>query len=598
MLGPVLAQELLLGSRRSRQHLFRRIYTGWLAAQLLFFYFLYLVNANVIGSRIFGGAINPYAASDFATSFVGKLVYQQLLLLLLATPAFTAGAITDEKASGTLQYLLAADLTSWEIVLGKLLGRTAQVAVLALAALPLLCFIGIFGGLNLILVIALLAVSVAPMFALGAASLLASVWSRQTRDAVLGVYFVGAVAYLVLWCLGWLAPFDPLYVLEPAWGENPDVKDLAGRLFVSVLAWGSIGALCLGLATWRLRSVYLKQLEGEGRPKKLRWWRARRGAISDEPVRWKERHVEGVAPLAVLRRVPRWVGLAFVFAATSLASLTIIVANLQGSAGVSEALALIINLKFSQLSVPPGALSDYFVWQGLVALFLATLVVGVRCSGAVTGERERQTWEALLMTPLPSPQLIRGKLRGIIGASYPYLLAYAVPALFFSIWGSLLQASPAPFLWTLLLLGVTWLAMAFVGAAGLWCSVRSKSSWRSLLGTVLIGYVGGFMLYGVALPVAGIVYGVVYLTLLLVDLAMGHNPNTGLASLFSRAGGAYVVATCLALIGGFLLAIKLFLVTAQQYVALRERVRHWKEEPRIYTRRRPRRQPLASDNPK
>jgi ABC-type Na+ efflux pump permease subunit len=238
------------------------------------------------------------------------------------------------------------------------------------------------------------------------------------------------------------------------------------------------------------------------------------------------------------------------------------------------------------------------VWQSLVALFLATLVVGVRCSGAVTGERERQTWEALLMTPLPSPQLIRGKLRGIIGASYPYLLAYAVPALFFSIWGSLLQASPAPFLWTLLLLGVTWLAMAFVGAAGLWCSVRSKSSWRSLLGTVLIGYVGGFMLYGVALPVAGIVYGVVYLTLLLVDLALGHNPNTGLASLFSRAGGAYVVATCLALIGGFLLAIKLFLVTAQQYVALRERVRHWKEEPRIYKRRRPRRQPLASDNSK
>src|SRR5258708_3173970 len=136
MLGPVLAQELLLGSRRSRQHLFRWIYTGWLAAQLLFFYFLYLVNANVICSRIFGGA----------------------------------------------------DLTCWEIVVGKLRGRAAQVAVLALGALPLLCFIGIFGGLNLILVIALLAVSVAPMFALGAASLLASVWSRQTRDAVLGVY--------------------------------------------------------------------------------------------------------------------------------------------------------------------------------------------------------------------------------------------------------------------------------------------------------------------------------------------------------------------------------------------------------------------------
>src|SRR5437868_6931854 len=308
MIGPVLAQELLLGSRRSRQHLFRRIYTGWLAAQVLFFYFLYLVDANIIGYKMFGAAINNHATTDFATSFVGKLVYQQLVLLLLATPAFAAGAITDEKASGTLQYLLAADLASSEIILGKLLGRAAQVAVLALAALPLLCFIGVFGGLNLLFLLALLAVSIAPMFALGAASLLASVWSKQTRDAVLAVYFVGIVGYLVLWYLGWLAPFDPLYVLDPAWGASPDVKALAGRLLLSILAWGGIGALSLGLATWRLRSVYLKQLEGEGRAKKVRWWRARRGAIADEPIRWKERHVEGVAPLAMLRRVPRWVG--------------------------------------------------------------------------------------------------------------------------------------------------------------------------------------------------------------------------------------------------------------------------------------------------
>jgi len=109
MIGPVLARKLLLGSRRSRQHLFRRIYTGWLVAQLLLFYFLYLIEANLIGKWMFSGAVNPSATTDFA-----EFVYQQADLSAIhfapafATPAFTAGAITDEKASGTLQYLLAA----------------------------------------------------------------------------------------------------------------------------------------------------------------------------------------------------------------------------------------------------------------------------------------------------------------------------------------------------------------------------------------------------------------------------------------------------------------------------------------------------------
>src|ERR1700694_2278590 len=162
MIGPVLAQEMLLGSRRSRQHLFRRIYTGWLVAQLLLFYFLYLIEANLIGKWMFSGSVNPSATTDFASSFISKLIYQQFILLLLVTPAFTAGAITDEKASGTLQYLLAADPTAWEIIFGKLLGRASQVGFLALASLPVLCFMGVFGGVSLLFVTAFVAVTIAP----------------------------------------------------------------------------------------------------------------------------------------------------------------------------------------------------------------------------------------------------------------------------------------------------------------------------------------------------------------------------------------------------------------------------------------------------
>ena len=49
-------------------------------------------------------------------------------------------------------------------------------------------------------------------------------------------------------------------------------------------------------------------------------------------------------------------------------------------------------------SITPAG--EEFYWQGFAVMLLAALLLGVRCSGAVTGERERQTWEALLLTPL------------------------------------------------------------------------------------------------------------------------------------------------------------------------------------------------------
>ena len=63
--------------------------------------------------------------------------------------------------------------------------------------------------------------------------------------------------------------------------------------------------------------------------------------------------------------------------------------------------------------------------------------------------------------------MIHGKLWGVTGASYWYLLAYGAPAVMLSVLGGVLA-----FFWTLLWLGVTVLAMYFVGAAGLYCSAR------------------------------------------------------------------------------------------------------------------------------
>src|SRR5262249_37939604 len=155
-------------------------------------------------------------------------------------------------------------------------------------------------------------------------------------------------------------------------------------------------------------------------------------------------------------------------------------------------------------------------------------------------------------------QLIRAKLWGIIGASYPYLAAYAIPALLLGF-----VAGIAAFLWTAALLVGAWLAMCFVGAAGLWCSVRSKGSWLSLLGTMFISYVGGWVLVVLAFPVILILYGTIMATLFILDGPYGTN----MARPFAASGYGFFLGCYGALLAIFILLRWWFLRDAEQYVA-------------------------------
>ncbi len=540
---------------------------------------------------------DPSVTGRFAANYVDVFVIQQLILVLLATPAFTAGAVTDEKTRGTLQHMLTAHLTAGEIILGKLLGRLAQVAMLVLVGLPALCFIGVFGAPPLLLLI-ILATTTVPMFAIGAASLLASVWCRQTRDAVLILYGLGGAVWLFLWTMRELAPrvaagpnpgfwaslvlgfgslldyFNPLQVLEPAWTTG-DLGEVGRRLLGSVVAWGAVGAVCLVLATWRLRGAYLRQLENSGKRKASTSQAHRRPAVEEEPIRWKERHIEGIAPLAPLRRVPRWLGVTLIVLLTTLVSVGWLALCITGpSRPVWHDLPALV------AAIDRGAAPGYAMAQAVAAMLIASLIVGIRCSGAVSGEREGQTWEALLLTPMQTRELIQGKLWGIIGAGVPYLLAYAIPAFAFAVLGGFFAA-----LWTVLGLGVTVLAMYYVGAAGLWCSVRSKSSWRSLLGTLGFGYVGGVLLYLVTSPIMFIIAGIIYIFLKLAD-ELYTNSFTRVASGVTFAEWYYAVfiASCVALVIVFWVTSRIFLSQAEKRVSDRERIRHWKDEP-LRTRR-------------
>ncbi len=80
--------------------------------------------------------------------FYQAIVGTQLVLLLLAAPAATAGAVCLDKARGTLTHLLMTDLSNAEIVLGKLAARLVPVLGLAASALPAVAARNTHGGLT------------------------------------------------------------------------------------------------------------------------------------------------------------------------------------------------------------------------------------------------------------------------------------------------------------------------------------------------------------------------------------------------------------------------------------------------------------------
>src|SRR5262245_55381538 len=102
--------ELLHGSRRSRQRVFRYVYDGLLLVEFTVLYLMYLGRTlpAFLGR---GQVIDPNAASDLLERFVALFVVQQFALLLLVMPAFAAGSVTDEKTGGTLQGLLITGLS-------------------------------------------------------------------------------------------------------------------------------------------------------------------------------------------------------------------------------------------------------------------------------------------------------------------------------------------------------------------------------------------------------------------------------------------------------------------------------------------------------
>jgi ABC-type transport system involved in multi-copper enzyme maturation permease subunit len=600
MLGPVCTLELTLGGRRGQAHVFRWLYAGWLVFLLLSFWCAYFIQTREMRSNTGLPITSSEAAKLLVTSstnFINYLLHQHFVLLILATPIFAAGAIADEKQRGTLLYLITADLTPLEIVLGKLFARMWQVASFLLTALPPIVLFGVLAGLAPTQLVIVGLSSLGPIYAFAALAILFSVWCRQTRDAVIGVYCaVVSVAvglemlrsFGALSTVGWfgtlLGSLDPDYILAPALA-GAALNELLGRLVLTLSAWGALGTGCLVWAILRLKPLYRKQLEG-----KTKMWfpkLVRRPPVGEHPLLWKERYIEGLVPYGILKYLPRWLALLSLFFGALILNGLAIIANLpilpNGQTDWTPVQRVLTTGKLSFLWTALNVdIFSFLVLQAVVILLLFSAVVGIRCSGCVTGEREKLAWEALLLAPIDTKPLLWGKLWGILGAALPYLLVYQTATLMMTI----LVGPSGLFICGLSIL-VTLLFMFFLGATGIWCSAWSKSSWRSLLMTNFVGYVGGFFIWLCASPVLLIIAGLLLVVFTAVDQALG----LGVATWLGTAGiGMFMISFWVASwLGIGLLFFGMgfyFMNQAVNWVANRERIRIWGEPTAAPRRRR------------
>jgi hypothetical protein len=470
MIVPIFTLELRQDRSRGRRfYLLPWAYAGLLAFQVALAFW----EGGTAASWPPASPVLPGAAA-MPRGFTG-LLGQHFLVLLLLTPAVTATAFSSERAKRTLGQLLTTALTSADIVLGKLLARLLRLLEVLLAGLPVLCIAGGYADLPPAFLAALLALTILIALSAAAVGLVVAAWSKQASSAVLLTYAALAVGAGVVVAVP-VRVLHPYWVLEACWGD-PEGSVVLSRLLAAALAWGAVAAAGLAVSVLSLRRAYSRQL---GQPGQKRGRAApRRAPVGDDPIRWKEYHVEGLALLRLLRRVPRPAG---VLAVALL------------SAGVS-----LVSLRAARDAVAPSP--ALFVTQASASLVVAALVVTVRCAGAVAGEREQQTWESLLLTPLDGPAYMGGRVLGLRDVVAPYFVAYAVPALLASLLGRVVAA-----LATVcgLLLAVP--VLYYAATCGLRASVSAPSAWRGMVAALFQVYVTGVLVSFVVSACAGVLF--------------------------------------------------------------------------------------------
>ncbi|MHC5018691.1 MAG: ABC transporter permease [Planctomycetota bacterium] len=134
------------------------------------------------------GFKNLTATQDTGRIFFYMVALTEAALAFLTAPAFCAGALAGERRAGTLGVLLTSGLRQRDIVFGKLFGRSALVALMILAAAPVLAVSLFAGGVSPFEVIATSSLALSGAILLSSIALYAAAAGAGFFGALLAAY--------------------------------------------------------------------------------------------------------------------------------------------------------------------------------------------------------------------------------------------------------------------------------------------------------------------------------------------------------------------------------------------------------------------------
>jgi ABC-type transport system involved in multi-copper enzyme maturation permease subunit len=411
--GPVFAYEWLTTSRRWQFYVARALFVGVLLVGL----------TCVWVSRVAGRNLATIAElARVGQSFFSAIVFIQLIMVLVAAPAATAGGICQDKMRGNLMLLLATDLSDAEIILGKLAARLVSILGLTCCALPVLALGALLGGIDPLALAGSFLVTLGVAVLGCAIALTLSIWGTKPYEVLLATYAILGVWLLAMpvWeFFTWLRGFPPL----PGWAiaTNPVVLAFApyarpGTVGVAdfvgfVAAALAISAALVVFAIARMRSVIVGHQDQPAGRRPTRgvltrlggWSRPGIGlapSLERNPALWYEWHRKQPSPwIRTLIRL--YFALAIGFTVFAIEDSVRPVTPFRGWF--------------------PAYVTAFQVVVGLPLLLIAAAT-------ALVEERVRGSLDVLLATPLSTRSIVLAKWWSVFGQSPRLLLLPAVLA--------------------------------------------------------------------------------------------------------------------------------------------------------------------------
>lgn len=184
MLNPILASSGLRRMRSGKTLLLLAVYEG----------VLLLAALGLLLPFLDGSRLNLIGMNQGVTAYLA-LMLLQFALLVLVTPAASAGAIAGERERQTLELLLVTGTGSFRIVMGKLLESFAFIALMVVCSLPVLCLTMLPGGIGLGEILLGVAFLLVCAFAAASVGVLASTLMKTTVGATI-------LSYVMLLAIG------------------------------------------------------------------------------------------------------------------------------------------------------------------------------------------------------------------------------------------------------------------------------------------------------------------------------------------------------------------------------------------------------------